>query len=147
MKIGNIMEMKEMENPHNLKFFIVDDDPFCRMFYHQHLLNLGYKNNSLFENGIDCINQLGEQPDIIFLDYDMQPINGIETIKMIKQQNPNIYLLMITSQNDKRIASSALKNGANDYIIKGEKDLEMISTVINNILTMRAFTDKYIGEA
>ena len=74
-----------MSNTKKLKFFIVDDDPFSRMLYNQHLLNMGYKNNVLLDNGIDCINKLELEPDIIFLDYDMQPINGLEVLKKVKE--------------------------------------------------------------
>jgi CheY-like chemotaxis protein len=129
---------KRMKNVQNLKFFIVDDDPFCRMLYQQHLNNLGYKNNVLFENGPDCIEQLGKQPDVIFIDYDMLPINGIETLKLIKKCNPNIHLLIISAQKDKQVEIDALELGAFDYIVKGEKDLDRISHVINNILVDRA---------
>src|ERR1700742_3264337 len=69
------------------KFFIVDDDPFCRMRLSQHLNNLGFKDNTQFDNGIDCINKLNLQPDIIFLDYDMPQVNGIEVIKKINKLN------------------------------------------------------------
>ena len=113
-----------MKNLEDLKVFIVDDDPFCRMMYHQHLFNLGLKNLSLFSNGPDCINNLSENPDIIFLDYDMKPFNGLETLKIIKQYNPDIYLLMLSAQKDIRVAINALKHGAFDYISKGGNDLE-----------------------
>jgi len=122
-----------MQTLKNLKFFIVDDDPFSRMLYRQHLLNLGYKNNLLFENGRDCISKLDMQPDLVILDYDMLPDNGIEVLRMIKKYNPNIPLLVISAVNDKRVAMDAIKYGAIDYVIKGERDLEMISKAINNI--------------
>jgi DNA-binding NarL/FixJ family response regulator len=117
----------------NMKLFIVDDDPFCRALYQQLVINLGYENNALFDNGVDCIKKLDELPDIIFLDYDMKPLNGIEILKMIKQQNPNIYLMMISSQSDRQHVSNAFKCGADEYIIKGENDLEMIRQAITKV--------------
>ena len=122
-----------MESLGNLKFFIVDDDPFCRSLYQQHLVNLGFRNNVLFENGYDCIKKLHLHPDIIFLDYDMQPYNGIEVLQMIKQYNPHIHLLIISSQKDSEVISAAKKYGAFDYIPKGDNDLELISNVILKI--------------
>jgi len=117
----------------NLKFFIVDDDPYYRMLYQQHLTNLGYKNYYVFENGIDCVNQLAQQPDIIFLDYDMKPNNGLEILKMIKKENNNIFLLMISSQSEHTFVSRALAHGADEYIVKGENDLELIKKVIADV--------------
>jgi len=134
-----------MNSFENLKVFIVDDDPFCRMMYHQHLLNLGFKENFLFSNGPDCINNLSEQPDIVFLDYDMKPYNGLETLKIIRQYNPGIYLLMLSAQKDIRVAINALKHGAYDYISKGNNDLEMISKVVNNIALSKMEHDAEMG--
>lgn len=122
-----------MRNSKNMKFFIVDDDPFSRMLYRQHLMNLGYKNNILFDNGRDCIDKIGLQPDLVLLDYDMPQYNGVEVIKKIKKINPNIQLVIISGINNSDIVTEAMKHGAIDFIIKGEKDLEMISNVINII--------------
>ena len=121
----------------NLKFFIVDDDPFCRMLYNQHLVNLGYKNNILLENGIDCINKLDLSPDVIFLDYDMHPINGLEVLQRVKQLNPDIHLLIISQQRDNQVVLDAFKYGAYDYIVKGDHDLEMIRNVVDKIVSRR----------
>ena len=115
------------------KFFIVDDDPFCRMRYNQHLQNLGFKDNILFDNGLDCINKLNLQPDIIFLDYDMRPYNGLEVIEKINRLNPDIYLILISGQKDMQVAVNALKSGAFDYVIKGEDDLDKISSALQKM--------------
>ena len=121
----------------NLKFFIVDDDPFYRMLYNQHLLNMGFKNSILMENGDECLNRLYMDPDVIFLDYNMPPSNGLEILQKIKMTHPNIYILLISGQKDIQVAVNALKHGAADYIIKGEEDLDMISSVLNKIMTRK----------
>ncbi len=123
----------KMHTSRNLKFFIVDDDPFSRMLYRQHLINLGHKNNILFDNGRDCIDKIGLMPDLVLLDYDMQPYNGLEVIKKIKKINPDIHLVVVSGVEDSLVAAEALKYGAIDYIIKGERDLEMISRVISDL--------------
>ncbi len=134
MQFENVWsKMTTMKNFADLKVFIVDDDPFCRMMYHQHLLNLGYKNLELFSNGPDCVNHLSENPDVILIDYDMKPCNGLETLKIVKQYNPDIYILMLSAQKDIRVAINALKHGAFDYISKGGNDGELISKVMKNI--------------
>src|SRR3954466_11841716 len=123
-----------MANIRNPKFFIVDDDAHCRMRFQRHLVNLGYHNNMLFDNGIDCLQQLDYQPDIIFLDYDMKPINGMEILQKIKQHNPNIHVLFISGLKDMNMAIKAIQNGAFDYIYKGDKDLDSISEILTKIL-------------
>lgn len=122
-----------MEKIKLLKTFIVDDDPFCAGLYEQHLTNNGFKNVSCFYNGQDCINNLTEQPAIIFLDHSMVPLNGLEVLKKIKRFNPDIYTVLVSGQEDMQVAISALKYGAFDYIIKGDKDLEMMDVVLQKI--------------
>lgn len=117
----------------SLSVFIVDDDAFCRNLYEQHILNMGYNRIMLFSNGQDCLNQLTEQPDIIFLDYRMEPLDGLELLRKIKRVNPDIYLVIISGQEDAQIAVNALKYGAFDYIIKGDGDLQKIETVLRKI--------------
>lgn len=126
-----------MVHPASLKFFIVDDDPFYRMLYNQHLKNLGFKDNILMDNGDDCLKKLDMQPDVILLDYNMPPSNGLDILKKIKTTNPNIYILLISGQTDIQVALNALKFGATDYIVKGEEDLDMINEVLSKILTTR----------
>ena len=135
--IKNTTKNNTMKNLEDLKVFIVDDDPFCRMMYHQHLLNLGFKESSLFSCGPDCISRLSEKPDIIFIDYDMKPFNGLETLQLIRQYDPNIYLVMLSAQKDIRVAINALKYGAFDYISKGKDDLDMMTKAITNIVASK----------
>lgn len=119
-----------------MKLFIVDDDKFCRMLYHQHLLNLGFNNVYVFDNGEDCMANLHLNPDIIMVDYDMEPFDGLELIRKIREANPNIYLLLVSGQKDIKVALDALKSGAFDYIIKGEEDLTMISTATEKVFEL-----------
>jgi CheY-like chemotaxis protein len=118
----------------DLKFFIVDDDAFSRNLYRQHLLNLGFRNNLMLSSGVECLNKLDLNPDIIFLDYGMAPLNGLEVLKQIKQTNPQIPVLMISANADDTVISEAYENGANAYIVKGEQDLDLIRRAVGNIL-------------
>lgn len=131
-----------METSQSPKIFIVDDDIFCREIYEQHLRNLGYKDIISFSNGEDCISQLDQNPDIIFLDQSMEPVNGIEMLKIIKCRNPAIYLVMISADNSKQVTADAFKSGAFEYIPKGENDLNMIATIMQKIFSVIEILNK-----
>ncbi len=131
-----------MENIKNLKIFVVDDDPFCAELYKEHLMSTGYANITSYNNGQDCINNLTEQPDIIFLDYNMAPLDGLEVLKKIKRFSPDIYLVVLSGQEDMQVAINALKYGAFDYIIKGESDLAMINVVLQKIKNVMEMLEK-----
>ncbi|MFT5167648.1 MAG: DNA-binding NtrC family response regulator [Saprospiraceae bacterium] len=122
-----------MELIKKYKIFLVDDDLFCLNMYEQHIKNLGYEDITLFQNGTDCLNNLIEYPNIIFLDHKMDTLNGFEVLKKIKRFDPNINVVMVSGQDDLQIALNALKYGAFDYIVKGDQENEKIESVIKRI--------------
>lgn len=125
-----------MVTKRDLKIFVVDDNAFCRELYSQHLRNIGFTDIHQFDNGEDCLNSLALEPSIIFLDHEMTGINGLETLRRIKRYNPDIYLVIVSGQDNMQVSLNALNYGAFDYIIKGDNDEEMISRVTEKILTI-----------
>lgn len=122
-----------MKNPIQFKFFIVDDDIFCANVYKQYLSNLNYSDITYFSNGNDCLDNLHQNPDIIFLDHDMGDLSGFEVLKQIKHENPNIYVVMVSGQENISIAVDALKHGAFDYVIKDNTVCEKLTNIISKI--------------
>lgn len=124
-------------NNQNLKFFIVDDDKFCTMVYDQYLKNYQYDDITSFTNGEDCLDELHQKPDIIILDHNMEELNGFEVLKKIKRYDPNIYVIMVSAQENINTAVSALKYGAFDYLVKDEKVCEKIVQTVQKILDIK----------
>ncbi len=122
-----------MERKSSVKIFLVDDNHFCLNIYEQHLRNMGYNDLHCFDNGIDCINNLTELPDIIFLDHGMDIMNGVEVLKKIKRFSPDIFVVFISGQEDVQTAVDSLKYGAFDYIVKGTNDAGRIEQVLEKI--------------
>jgi CheY-like chemotaxis protein len=141
MEIEILLFEMSTDNMKNLKFFVVDDDSFSRMLYNQQLVNLGYKNSVLMDNGFDCISKLDLAPDIILLDYDMKPMNGLDVLRHVKAVNPNINILFISGNKEKEVITEAFKHGAFDYVFKGDHDLEMIRHAVNKIVSLKSETD------
>lgn len=61
---------------------------------------------------------IDEKIDLIYLDIRMPGMNGMETLKRIKEIDPKIEVIMVTAVNDVGSASSSIKLGAKDYIVK-----------------------------
>lgn len=117
----------------DIKIFLVDDDLFSLNIYRQGLENLGYENISLFLNGPTCLNSLHIKPDIIFLDYNMDGLTGFEVLKKIKRYDSNVFVNIVSAQENMKVAVDALKYGAFDYIIKGDDEIEKMNNVILRI--------------
>lgn len=126
-----------MEEQEKFRFFIVDDDIFYGTIYEQYLKNLGYSDMTYFSNGKDCLDNLNQNPDIVFLDHDMDGITGFEVLKKIKTYNPNIYVIMISGQNNINTIVNAIKYGAFDFLIKDQIVCEKLTAIINKIIKIK----------
>ena len=128
-----------MENRKNIKVFIVDDSPMCRFLYKRHLVNMGFSNIYLFESSEQCLNNIHIMPDIILLDFDAPPGNGLDVLKHIKVLYPHIHMLMISSQQDINVVIEAIRFGVSGYIMKDDNQLEMMSYATEKILNENKF--------
>lgn len=71
------------------------------------------------ENGPDAIQLCGDVvPDVVLMDMMMPVMDGVTTIKTIKQQFPKIQILALTSFIEEDLVKNALEAGAIGYLLK-----------------------------
>ena len=92
------------------KIFIVDNDLFSLNTSKIGLENLGYKDVSLYLNGIICLNNLHRKPNIIFLDNTINQESEFELLKKIKQYNSETYVVIISKQDNMQIAFDSIRH-------------------------------------
>lgn len=68
-------------------------------------------------------------PDIVTMDITMPKMDGIESLTMIKKENPDAKIVMITAagQNEKMV--EALKRGATDFLVKPFEEEKVLTTL------------------
>jgi len=115
------------------KIFIVDDDPFWNKKMTEALTNLGYSNIISFESGEDCINNLHLNPAIIFLDYQMKAVDGLEVLRRAKQYLPGIDIIFCTAKEDMALAIHAMKSGSFDFLIKHKITEEQLGDILDSL--------------
>jgi DNA-binding NarL/FixJ family response regulator len=74
------------------------------------------------------------RPDVVIMDIDLPAVNGIEGVKMIRQQFPGLQVLMFTVFENDELVFAAIRAGAGGYILKNAKPdllLNAISEVFN----------------
>lgn len=126
----------------DLKIFIVDDDKFYLNILKQTVQNLGCENVTIFNEGATCLNQLNQKPDVVLLDYNMDTLTGYEVLKKIKRFDPNIYVVMVSGQEEVKPAVDSLKHGAFDYLQKGKNEGEKIKQVLEKIIEVKEILRK-----
>lgn len=115
------------------KIFLVDDDPFCRQLMEHAIRDLGFGNIQVFDNGAACLDALIEEPDIVFLDQMMGSVSGTDALKAIKRFNPDIYVVLVSGQQQVQVAVDSLKYGAFDYVVKDEQLTERLAKVLEKV--------------
>lgn len=68
-------------------------------------------------------------PDIVIMDIDLPGISGIQGVWLLKQQYPDIKILMLTVFEDEDKIFRALKAGANGYLLKRDSPKKIIDSI------------------
>lgn len=110
----------------NFKIFIVEDDPWYGELLEYHLsLNPDYQIMR-FNCGKDVLNQLHLKPDLITIDFSLPDFKGDELYSNIKSINNQIPVIIISGQDEIKIAVNLLKMGVYDYITKDENTKDIL---------------------
>lgn len=70
-------------------------------------------------DGLEAIERARELvPDVILMDLTMPKCNGLEATRVIKQELPHVHIIMLTVSDDDTNLFTAIKNGAEGYLLK-----------------------------
>lgn len=99
--------------------FVVDDDKLFAEVLRRKLVVKGFNQVYTFNSGSDFLKEINIKPDLIFLDYDLGDLTGIEVLLKIKKQTPSTEVIMVSAQEKQKIIVEAKKLGVLKYISKG----------------------------
>ncbi|MBD3333230.1 response regulator [candidate division GN15 bacterium] len=113
----------------SVSILIVDDEQMMRSLLEKILVREGYKILTA-ENGVEALELLQAQKiDMVISDIKMPRMNGFELLKVLKEEHPDIGVIMMTAYGDTYTVKDALLLGADEYITKPFKSHE-ISLVV-----------------
>lgn len=101
------------------KILIVDDEDAIRSLFVEALEELGYRCD-VAANGLEALEKFYrvKDYDVVLLDIQMPKLNGIETLKKLKNYSPDLSIIMVSASRDIENVRAALKEGAYDYVFK-----------------------------
>jgi len=115
------------------KILFVDDDSAILSIVDKYLSREGYKV-SLAESGVEALKLLKDKKiDIVFTDFKMPGIDGIELLAKIKEYSPEIEVIIVTGHGTLESAVKAMKTGSYDYLQKPFK-LNLLKIIIDRIV-------------
>ena len=113
---------------------ICDDAAFMRMMIKDILSKNGYIIAGEACNGSEAASKYKElKPDLVLMDITMPEVDGIQALKLIRQDDPNASVIMCSAMGQQAMVIEAIQSGAKDFIVKpfqADRVLEAIKKVI-----------------
>lgn len=116
-----------------MRIYVIEDD---RMF-NRLIVRALDKDKDVeivpFFNGTDFLDRLSDNPEVVTLDLGLPDYSGAEILRRIKQSHPETEVIIISGQDDLKMAVQLLKEGAYDYIAKDENVRERLVHCLHHI--------------
>ncbi len=113
------MECFQLPSQNRLNIFIIDGNELIRSALRMIIQSDAYNvvgDASSAKAGLEQVERL--RPDVICLDAQLPDRNGLDLLEQIKQGSPHTVVLMLTGSIDRETVQTAMKKGANGFIIK-----------------------------
>ncbi len=121
--------------------FIVEDEPAYSKLIEKTLNVVGFRRVIICNSGEECLKKLEEiMPDIVFQDFDLPGMNGMEVMLKVKEKHPGTEFIFLSGQSSIKVAVETLKKGAFDYIIKDEVAQQNVVQKIRKVLLISKLT-------
>jgi DNA-binding NarL/FixJ family response regulator len=140
-------EMTEESKSRKKRVLIVDDHPIFRfglaglISEQSHLEVCGHADSAPI--ALDAMRQL--KPDLVLLDLSLRGINGIELIKLMKAEQPDLPILVISMHDEAVFGLRALKAGALGYVMKAEA-MNHVAEAISKVLLGKIYVSPRFGD-
>lgn len=103
-----------------IKILIADDQELIRDSLRIVLANNPDFSVNTAANGIEVVRAVRkDKPDVILMDIRMPEMDGVQCTQIIKENYPEIKIIILTTFDDDEYIFSALKHGASGYLLKG----------------------------
>ena len=115
-----------------LQAISIDDDELNLLIIEKLAANIGLRTTN-FSNPLTAIEHIKQNTaDIVFVDYLMPEMNGIELIRIIREFHPDIPIVMVTSiSDDEKLKLEAIEAGATEFLTKPLNGAEFIARITN----------------
>jgi len=103
------------------KNIVIVEDDLPSIKYYETLLKNSGADVKIFHNGkefVDYINNTNSNIDLIFMDFLIPLINGIECIRIFRKSRKETPVIMITAYSSEQAKTEAYIAGCNEYVLK-----------------------------
>ena len=116
----------------DFEILFVDDDTTILSLVEEYLSAFNYRV-TVVDNGLKALELIEDKNfDVVFTDFKMPDINGLELLALIKEYRPLTEVIIVTGHGTMESAVQAMKYGSYDYIQKPFK-LDVLKILIEKI--------------
>ena len=95
------------------------------------------------KSGLEILNQ--HQTDVVLLELSLRDSSGLDTFEKIQIQSPMTPVIILTHLDDELIALRAMRQGAQDYLLKGEVEGKMLARIIRYAIERHHMTSRLLN--
>ncbi|MBS7525182.1 response regulator [Fusibacter paucivorans] len=119
-----------------LKILSIDDDEHIRFALQAVIESQGWEALTAGDiyGGIEIIE--AEHPNLILIDYHMPRVNGLEGVRMIREKDDEVPIIVFTIDESQELADQFLMAGASDFAMKPIRTPDIISRIKLHIRLM-----------
>ena len=120
--------------PNNFRILVVDDEIPLTSLLGRILTQAGYQVKSA-NSGIKALGTIGDfSPNLVITDLKMPDISGLDLLKKVRSERPEIDFIILTAYATVENAVEAMKEGALDYLIKPLKDPDELRMAVARVV-------------
>jgi two-component system response regulator HydG len=124
-----------LEQP-KARILVVDDEPSARSGLEKLLRQDGYEVDAASEGPIALALASERPPDVVVTDLKMPKMDGVELLRKLREQDPDLPVIVVTAFGDVASAVGAMRAGAEDYLTK-PVDFDALALAIERALERR----------
>lgn len=128
-----------------LKIWLIEDNEGYAFLLQEFLVTLGFSSKDIFVfPSLQEVREIPAEftPDVILLDLFLTDSFGIETFRTMNTLYSNVPIIVMSGLSDTEIALETLKEGAQDYLVKGEYSTEMMEKSIQYSIERKRNVDE-----
>jgi len=115
--------------------FVVEDNVIYQSLIAKELETLS-NNIHFYTNGESCISELDKRPTVIVLDYNLDgKMNGLDTLQRVRDFDPNVYVILFSSQKGLNTKEVYLQYGSFDFLEKNSLSLRTLRNMVDCVTT------------
>jgi two-component system, NtrC family, response regulator AtoC len=116
------------------KICIVEDDAFyAKMIRHRLSMDPDLDVN-VYHDAESFLADLSENPQVVTLDHSLPDMSGLELLKKVRREKPNIQFIVLSAQEDITTAVELFQNGVYDYIVKDASAMDKLWHLVHKAL-------------